>query len=546
MDGEQRFYQRPWFLPVAWTVASLIWYAAQLYRMRLGLMDYTIYLTVDAILFAVGLFLWMVFFSQFILPVFRFRERQKIFDRLVSHAFGGHGPAIFVEDGVPVAATGEKEKRGAGVLWLDSASAVQLRTNFKFTRTLGPGVHFTQNHEYIAGVVDLHPQVQGLGPIGQDKPFQSEEAAKADGKSDEEYKAIQKRRNETLALTRDGIEVVPNLSVTFKIDAAPAEGEGPGSRFGYRETAKAEDNPVFKAIVGEGVNPNLANLPYERQVVAWNKLPAILAADLWREYLSKFTLRDLFDPIHEIPPDKPAPLVPTLEETTALFEPITASTRLNAWQDSLAELIHEINRMLAAWVKNLERASGEKSPPSRPPPAPPPMGAPTVKTGTALEVINAMVKARMTQAKVEELDANGKRSGAEIESPEFKWLQSRGLKIISASVSNLRFAQAVEEQLVRQWNATWLTNAKKERVAIELMRKKREMAAQVFGRDEFIHDLSRNLFRAHPSSAVETLDCLLTLTRDELSRFDRLQRRLGSEISGMEEIIQWARQESEG
>jgi len=544
MDGEQRFYHRPWFPPLVWTFFSLIWYALQLYRLGLDVLGYTAFLVGDGIIFAVGLVLWLAFFSQFILPVLHFRERQKIFDRLLGRILGIRGPAIFVKDGVPVFGEGEKERRGAGVLWLDSASAVQLRTNFRFSRTVGPGVHFTKGKEYIAGAVDLHAQSQSLGPIGDDKPFHTNEQLKEEGKSDEQIEAIRRRRNHTLALTRDGIEVVPNINITFKIDADPVAGdELPGSRFGYRETEKPEDNPVFKAIVGEGVNPNLANLPPERQVVAWNKLPAILAADLWREYLSKFTLRDLFDPIHEIPPDRPASLAPTDAETTALFEPVTASTRMNAWQDSLAEVIHEINRILTRWVNRLENEQPTEKASAPKPHVPPPTSEPTARKGTALEVINAMVKARMTQPTVEELDPSGKRTGVEIESPEFKWLHNRGLKVSAASVVALRFTPAVEEQLVRQWNANWLTNAKKERAAIDMLRKKKEMAAQDRAREEFIRNLSKDMFRANPTTAVEALNALLTATRDELARADRLQRRLGSEIAAMDEIIKWARQE---
>jgi hypothetical protein len=540
MDGEQRFYQRPWFFPVSWTVAALIWYAIQLYRMNLGaLPNYIIFIISDGMLFVFSLVIWLAFFAQFVLPVFRFRERQKIFDRLVAHLSIGHGPAMFAENGTLVASKGEKEKTGAGVVWLDSASAAQLRTNTRFTRTLGPGVHFTNHDEYIAGVVDLHQQSLRLGPQDNDETFKTKEQLIADGKSEEEFSAIQKRRSQTSALTRDSIEVIPNINVMFKIDADPVEGDGPGSRFGYRETEKAEENPVFKAIAGEGINPNLAALSREKQVVAWNKLPAAIAADLWREYLSKFTLSELFAPTQEILPERPAPLKPALHETTALYEPIVASTARNAWQDGLAELVHEVNHFLRGWVEALEREESKPASKPAPPTAPTPSAPGAPRKGTALEVINAMIRARMTQERVDELDANGKRTGVEVESTEYKWLKNRGLKVITANALFLRFTPVVEDQLVRQWNATWLNNAKAERDAIERLRKQKEFQGQERSLREYTASLSRSLLKDKPAVGKDTLRQLLTRTRDELVRHDRLHRRLTNEISEIDEILQW-------
>ncbi len=544
MDGEKRFYQQSWFYPGSWTVFCLIIYVWQIFRLG-GLQASLVYLVVDALIFGIGMVVWLAFFAQFILPVSHFRERQKIFDRLTAHLAGGHGPAIFVKDGVPILRKDEEKKKEPGVMWLDSASALQLRATTKFTRAIGPGVHFTENGEYIAGVVDLHTQSQGLGPFAKDKPFDP----KPESISQEEYDAIQRRRNETSGLTRDGIEVVPNVNVSFKIDAEPVEGEGPGSRFADLKPTVGKDgkiieeaSPVFKAIAGEGINPNLLDKPPEKQLVAWNRLPALIAADLWREYISKFTLRDLFTPDFEIPPDKPAPLQPALHETTALYEPITASTPRNAWQDSIAEIVHEINHLLLGWITNLEKETAAPPPKPKAPSAPPPAGGGTVRKGTALEVINAMIKARMTQERVEELDASGRRTGREIESPEYKLLKSRGLKVMSGSAGSLRFTPTVEDQLVRQWSATWLNNAKAERDAIDRRRKQIELQGQEKSLREFTHNLSRSLLRARPVGGVDTIKYLITRTRDELIRQDRLYRRLSTEISELDDILTWLEQ----
>ena len=277
----------------------LVVYGWQIYRMG-GIRANLFEIFVDlACVFPLLLILWMAFFAQFVLPVRTFRDRQKIFGRLLANLFGSHGPAIFIRNGQLVKREGEEREKGAGVLWLDSASGAVTRTAVSIRQTIGPGVHFIENGEYIAGTVDLHTQFQSLGPKDSDKPFEN----KKEGQTDEEFHQIQERRKEVSALTRDGIEVIPNISVMFKVDTgSPREGE-PGSRFGYRtgirkkdkENEKSDKEAIRKAILGEGVNPNeQADSPRHR--VAWNQLPALLAVDVWREYVSKFTLDELFKP----------------------------------------------------------------------------------------------------------------------------------------------------------------------------------------------------------------------------------------------------------
>ena len=71
----------------------LVVYGWQIYRMggiRANLFDIFVDL---ACVFPLLLILWMAFFAQFVLPVRTFRDRQKIFDRLITYLFGGHGPA---------------------------------------------------------------------------------------------------------------------------------------------------------------------------------------------------------------------------------------------------------------------------------------------------------------------------------------------------------------------------------------------------------------------------------------------------------------------
>lgn len=529
---EPRFYQQNWFYYVASSIIAAgfyAWQVWQIYTAGAPALKILILLAIDIFLFVVGLLSWLAFFAQFVLPVRTFRERQQIFERLLTYIGGGHGPAIFIENGRLRISHKEENKQGPGVVWLDSASAAVTRTATSFKQTLGPGVHFTESGETIVSTVDLHTQSQSLGPREKEKPFE----AKKDDQSQEEYDQIQKRREQVSAWTRDGIEVVPNISVSFKIDAEPVTKKHlPGSRFGFDPQA------VRKAITGEGINVN-APTDASRRRVAWNQLPALVAADLWREYLSKFTLAQLFESTQIVPSQPASPIAPIPAETQALYQPSLVSSR--AFGDSLAGMLHELNWGLACWADKCERREKEpvKVISEIPKPADKTPGKAENKKETALETINRMIKARMTQPEVPVLDDYGQPGEGTLHSPEFDLLRDRGIRIKSVSVTNLRFAPDVEDNLLAQWSASWLDNAKAERERIERERGYVELIGQVEAAGAYADSISKSLLKHNPKNPKDTLRVLLLRSRDELIKNDRLHRRASMEREELEDIIQW-------
>jgi hypothetical protein len=540
---ETPFYRRPWFYVAAWLAFLLVVYGLQISRMggiRANLFDIFIDL---ACIFPILLILWMAFFGQFVLPVRTFRDRQKIFNRLFSNFFGSHGPAIFIRNGQLIQREGEERKSGAGVLWLDSASGAVTRTAVSIRQTIGPGVHFIENGEYIAGTVDLHTQFQSLGPKDSDKPFES----KKEAQTEEEFHQIQERRKEVSALTRDGIEVIPNISVMFKVDTgSPREGE-PGSRFGYRtgirkkdkENEKNDKEAIRRAILGEGVNPNVPS-ESPRHRVAWNQLPALLAVDVWREYVSKFTLDELFKPEQLVPPLPPQPPQPTQEEIDSLSRPLQVGARRASMQDSFTKILHEINVLMHKTIQWLE--GKKEGTVRRQVPLPETSKFSEIKEprkNTALQVINDMVKARLTQAEVDILDDTGTRGQGTISSPEYRLLQNRGLKVLSVGIGNLRLDPEIEETIKRGWSATWFLNAQAESEQIERRRNIIESAGQEKAIRQYADLLSRDLIQRKTSGVKETLKTLLMRTRTIISANDQLRRRMAAEQQELEDIIKW-------
>ena len=277
--------------------------------------------------------------------------------------------------------------------------------------------------------------------------------------------------------------------------------------------------------------------------VNWNQMPVLIAADLWREYLSKFTLAELFEVSQPGPRPKPPVPAPELTDTMALMQPVTPSSGLDR---ALAGMLHEVNNFLGRIVDRCERAESRTV--KHVTPAPKPKGvepkAQEPKLETALETINRMIEARMTEAKVTVLDDSGKPGNDldddnSIDSPEYELLKRRGIKVLSAGVGNLRFPPNIEEQLVRQWSTTWLDSAKAERDRIDRLRGFVELSGQAEAVHEYTKSLSTNLLRHRPSTQKDTLKILMLRSRDELVKNDRLHRRASMEREELEELIQW-------
>src|SRR5215216_2939369 len=545
MDDDP-IYKRPWFYIAGWLVILLLVYGWQILRMG-GLRANLFEIFVDlACVFPLLLVFWMAFFAQFVLPVRTFRDRQKMFDRLITYLFGGHGPALFIENGQIKEHSGERLKKGPGVLWLDSASAAVTRTAVSIKQTIGPGVHFVKRGEYVAGTVDLHVQFQTIGPKDSDKPF----ASKKNDQPQEEWDQIQDRRKQVSALTRDGIEVIPNISILFRVNTGFPKERQPGSRFGYRTGVRRSDKyneekdkeAIRKAILAEGINPN-AVPDSPRRRVAWNELPAALAVDVWREYAAKFTLDQLFQPTQLVPPSMPSALAqPTEEEIDPLSQPLRVGGSRETMQDGMARMVRELNLMMSRAINFLE---GNKQGKGRRAATPP--SFPTTQISvrrepqkkTALQVINDMVKARLTQEEAGLLDDNGLRGQGTIPSAEYKLLQERGLQVRSVSIGSLRLDPEIENTIIKRWSATWLLNAKQESEQVERKRSLAETGGHEKAIRQYADFLSKDLIQKKPVGIKETLKTLLMRTRTLIINNHQLRQRMTDEQQDLEDIIRW-------
>jgi hypothetical protein len=451
---------------------------------------------------------------------------------------------MFIENGQIKEHSGERLKTGPGVLWLDSASAAVTRTAVAIRQTIGPGVHFIDQGEFIAGTVDLHIQSQTIGPKEIDKPF----AAKKDDQPQEEWDQVQDRRKQVSALTRDGIEVIPNISISFRVNTGYPKERQPGSRFGYRTGVRRSDRlkeekdkeAIRRAILAEGINPN-AVPDSPRRRVAWNQLPAALAVDVWREYAAKFTLDQLFQPTQLVPPAPPPSSLPTEEEIDPLSQPLQVSGNRDSMQDGMARMVRELNLMMSRAINFLEGNKQGKGRRNVTPPSPGTQASvrkePQKKT--ALQVINEMVKARLTQEEVDVLDDHGVRGQGKIPSAEYKLLQERGLEVRSVGIFGLRFDPQIESTIIRRWSATWLNNARQESEQVERRRNLTETGGHDQAIRQYADFLSKDLTQKKPVGIRDTLKTLLLRTRTRIINNHELRQRMTDEQQDLENIIRW-------
>jgi hypothetical protein len=260
------FYRRP----AVQTAFGLIVLTA-LYLWSLAASDRTLSvptLIIDLALAAITLLLMIALASQFALPVRTWDQRSSAFNRLLGHLLGARGPVMFIREGRPLEAHGERDRRGPGVLVIDSASAGVLRTDVKFTRAVGPGVVFTQAGERLAEALDLRRQIRGLSgsPPAASPPVAGQLT--------------------TWALTQDGIPVSTDLRVTFMLDSGhvtpPREGR-------LADLAPFEFNPAAaeRAVYGRA-HADDENVP-------WTDLPLRLAVELWRDRVKQRPLEALLN-----------------------------------------------------------------------------------------------------------------------------------------------------------------------------------------------------------------------------------------------------------
>ena len=477
----------------------------------------------DLILLYVLLQACLFFYAQFVLPVRTIRDRMRIWERILLYARNAHGAALFVQNGRRVERRGESSKPGPGLLWVDTASAAMTRSEAGPKQVLGPGIHFLEPRERIDATFSLHRQTYAIGP-GQDEPIFDKLPVDASEEDRRRHAQMQVKRQMVSGLTRDGNEVVPEIRVVFQLDGDHAQPRSPGSRFGFLPDS------IERAARGEGVNVDPVSA--RRFHVAWNQLPGLLAVDLWREYLAKFTLDELFGAHLAAVPDVLQPEEPAPPNAFA-------ATPMVVRRNWPARLLWRFNNSLGHWLQTKGIAEDKEATSGYVHGPPAVVRQPAGREYTALQVIGHMVKARMMQAAVPILDECGRCIKGHVLSEEYKRLRERGLRILDVTLGGYRFDPGFEEQIVQQWRSAWFANATGERGDVEQL----EVLAAESGRQKALLEhasvLGRALQAESAASMPAALKALLQASHSELLTDERLHGRGTPEIDGLSALSKW-------
>lgn len=215
-------------------------------------------LTTHLLIFLAAFVPALAVLAQFVLPARTQSDRTAVIARLFSYVLGERGAVTYVQDGIPRAPAGERQRRGPGVIWVDHLSAAVLRTDADLTRTIGPGeLAFTEPGEWLADGLDLRRQRRQSG--GQ----------------------INSGSGAAGALTRDGIPVSATLSVTFMLDRR--------TRLQRRMIA---DPPPIRPAPAALQAAVYGQLVGESDGISWSELPLRLVVDLWREFVKERSLNE--------------------------------------------------------------------------------------------------------------------------------------------------------------------------------------------------------------------------------------------------------------
>ncbi len=141
--------------------------------------------------FTFSLFLFLI--AHFILPNLSLEQHLELWKRLWRYLIGRHGAAIFLRNGKVVGEFGEKSRKGVGLLLIDRQSAAVIeefsRKKTTQVKVFAPGIVFLNQRQKIRGGVDLQPQRRSIAELH--------------------------------AYTKDGIEIITNLSTTFTLGQPP-------------------------------------------------------------------------------------------------------------------------------------------------------------------------------------------------------------------------------------------------------------------------------------------------------------------------------------
>ncbi len=213
---------------------------------------------IDIFVFCISFIVMLVITSQFILPVSSNSGRSQALWRFLSYLDPwNQQPILVVKDGELIERRGERHKSGPGVVLVYPGNAIVVQTPTKFVESRNSGVVFLKEKQRLREYLDLRPHLFLI--------------------------------NDVYARTSDGIEVMAELNVSFRLSRRRNGSESASHiTHPYGAPFAGPLDKAFDAVYrGEAV-------AQQAETAYWSDLPIKIAVDVWRSVMLDYNLNMLF------------------------------------------------------------------------------------------------------------------------------------------------------------------------------------------------------------------------------------------------------------
>ena len=156
-------------------------------------------------------------------------------------------------------------------------------------------------------------------------------------------------------------------------------------------------------------------------------------------------------------------------------------------------------------------------------------------------MIEGIIKQRLTKPEVSGMTDNGTLTNAAEDSLEFRQLEELGLEIMDVRIHNIVFDPAIEEQIIKNWNAEWTKIAKREEDQLN----ERETLLETAAHNEALKTFARISSQKFNDPTAPTQDIFTTIQnlieplREKILLDWRASKQMDDEIKKLDDIGKW-------
>jgi hypothetical protein len=226
-------------------------------------------------------FIWLLVLIPFTIPYSRTNNLWQLTLNFVNFILRRLDRTVIVQNGRILTDPASQNLNLIRPLLLDNASAGLVASKSGQLRIIGPGMALLNPGDSLERLEDIRPKSIIIGP-NDENPFEKQQ----DSENVVQYQDRLNRRAETSADTGDGVEIVPNIVINYRINGTM---DPIRNLYGFDPTSASQ-------VLRRKTSTIYQNYSDHYQV-APDRLPADLTVNAWRTHLRFYTLERLFSPL---------------------------------------------------------------------------------------------------------------------------------------------------------------------------------------------------------------------------------------------------------